>query len=78
MTARAVYRVHVQSEGARPAFVAPRARIDHVEVVNLDTGEVELFWDLPAREARRLAGRLHEDLDLLGAEQFITAWREAD
>jgi hypothetical protein len=77
MIARGLYRVRVRSAGARPAFVAPRNRIDHVEVVNLETGEVELYWDLPAREARRLAGRLHEDLDLLAADDFLTAWRNA-
>ena len=77
MTARAVYRVLVSSGGSAPAFLASRDRLDHVEVVNIASGEVELLWDLPAREARRLAYRLREDLDVLEAEEFVEAWRRA-
>ncbi|MGI8922158.1 MAG: hypothetical protein ACR2HD_10915 [Solirubrobacteraceae bacterium] len=77
MTARRAYRVLVRAGGGAPAFLAARDRVDHVEVVDLQSGEVELFWDLPARESRRLARRLREDLDLLEAEQFIEAWRRA-
>jgi len=52
--------------------------VDHVEVVELDSGEVVLFWDLTADAARRVLRQLREDLASLDAAEFITAWRDAD
>ena len=57
--------------GAGPARLAGPGRVDHVEVVDVDTGEVVLFWDLPAVQARRLVRALREDLGRLEADAFL-------
>ena len=33
--------------------MADRRRLDRIEVVSIDDGEVVLYWDLPAKQARR-------------------------
>ena len=45
--------------------------------VEVESGEVVLFWDLPAVQARRLVRALREDLGRLDADAFLDAWREA-
>jgi len=77
MRAGRAYRLLVTRSGRAPAWLASPERIDHVEVVEIDGGEVVLFWDLPAAKACRLARALREDLGRLGAEEFLAAWREA-
>jgi hypothetical protein len=78
MSARRAYRLIVTRGGAGPAWLASPRRIDHVEVVEVDSGEVVLFWDLPAVQARRLVRALREDLGQLDAEAFLAAWRDAE
>jgi hypothetical protein len=68
---------HVRG-GVAPALLADPGRVDHVEVVELDSGEVVLFWDLAPADARRVMRALREDLLSLEAEEFIAAWRAAD
>jgi hypothetical protein len=75
--ARRAYEVIVTREGRAPAWLAGSGRIDHVEVVEIDSGEVVLFWDLEAPKASRLARALHEDLHRLDADEFLAAWRAA-
>jgi hypothetical protein len=77
VTARRAYRLIVTRGGVGPAWLASPRRIDHVEIVAIDSGEVVLFWDLPAVRARRLVRALREDLGRLDADEFLTAWREA-
>ncbi len=76
-SARAAYRLIVTRGGAGPAWLAGPRRGDHIEVVEVDSGEVVLFWDLQAVQARRLVRALREDLSRLGAEEFLKAWRDA-
>jgi len=76
-SARRAYRLIVTRGGAGPAWLAPH-RIDHVEIVGVDSGEVVLFWDLPAVQARRLVRALREDLGTLDADAFLAAWRDAE
>jgi hypothetical protein len=78
MTARRAYRLILTRGGAGPAWLAGPKRIDHIEIVEVDSGEVVLFWDLPAVQARRLVRALREDLGRLEADAFLTAWREAE
>jgi hypothetical protein len=78
MTARRAYRLIVTRGGAGPAWLAGPKRVDHVEVVAVDSGEVVLFWDLRPVQARRLVRALREDLGRLEASEFLTAWREAE
>ena len=77
MSARGAYRLIVSRGGRAPAWLAGPERVDHVEVVEIESGEVVLFWDLPALQASRLARALREDLGRLDAERFLAAWREA-
>jgi hypothetical protein len=45
-----------------------------VEIVDVSSGEVVLFWDCGPREASRLARRLRTDLAGLEAEEFLDRW----
>ena len=77
MKAGRAYDLIVTRSGRAPAWLAGSERIDHVEVVEIGSGEVVLFWDLAAPQASRLARALREDLGRLEAEQFLEAWRAA-
>jgi hypothetical protein len=77
MRANRAYDLIVTRSGRAPAWLAGSERIDHIEVVAIDSGEVVLFWDLPAPKATRLARALREDLNRLQADEFLTAWRAA-
>jgi hypothetical protein len=72
------YRLLVSREGREPAFFADRHRLDRIEVVSVDDGEVVLLWDLPAKEASRLLKALRADLAGMDADEFIRTWEGAD
>ena len=48
MKANRAYRLIVTRGGRAPALLADTERVDHIEVVEIDSGEVVLFWDRPA------------------------------
>jgi hypothetical protein len=75
--ARNRYELLVTRGSRGPAFLAGRERLDRVEVVSIDEGEVLYLWELPPRQARRLAGLLREDLGTMSDDEFAAAWREA-
>jgi hypothetical protein len=68
---------HVRG-GVAPAVLVVPDRIDHVEIVEVDSGEVVLLWDLAPADAKRVVRRIREDLVNLQADEFIAAWRAAD
>lgn len=72
---RSLRLLHTRSS-RRPARL-DRSRIDQVEVVEVASGEVVLFWELPAPDAARRARRLREDLAGLDERQFLDRWRDA-
>lgn len=78
MKANRAYELIVSREGREPAFLADPDRLDRIEVVSVDDGEVALYWDLPARQASRLLKALRADLVGLDADEFITRWQDAD
>ena len=78
MRANRAFELIVSREGHEPAFLADRARLDRIEVVSIDDGEVALYWDLPAKQASRLLKELRADLVGLDAEDFIVRWEGAD
>ncbi len=74
MRANRAYRLIVTRAGRAPALLADADRVDHVEVVDLESGEVVLFWDRPAAAASKLARALRADLAQLEAEEFMARW----
>jgi len=78
MKANRAYRMILTRAGRTPALLAGPERIDHIEVVEIDSGEVILFWDRPAQAAAKLARALRADLAQLEAEEFLTRWSTVD
>ncbi len=74
MIAAQAYRLIVTRAGRAPALLANPGRIDHVEVVDIGSGEVVLFWDRPAAAASKLARALRGDLAGMEAEEFLARW----
>lgn len=75
MRANRAYRLLHTRSSRLPGRLDP-TRIDHLEVVEVASGEVVLFWDLPALEAARRARRLREDLNGLDEREFLERWGE--
>ena len=78
MKANRAFELIVSRGGLEPAFLADPERLDRVEVVSIDDGEVVLFWELPAKQAARLLKSLRTDLATLSSEDFITTWEGQD
>jgi hypothetical protein len=78
MRANRAFELIVSRGGREPAIFADRDRLDRIEVVSIDDGEVILYWDLPAMEASKLLKMLRADLVSMSAEEFIRAWEGAD
>jgi hypothetical protein len=78
MRANRAFELIAAREGLEPAFLAARDRLDRIEVVSIDDGEVVLFWALPAKKASRLLRELRTDLAQLGADEFVSKWDGAD
>lgn len=74
MRARLAYRLIVTRGGHTPSLLADAARVDHIEIVEIGSGEVVLYWDCLPREATRMARSLRADLAQLDAEEFIARW----
>ncbi|HTA33347.1 MAG TPA: hypothetical protein VK721_07975 [Solirubrobacteraceae bacterium] len=74
MKANHAYRLIVTRGGLTPAPLADPARVDHIEVVEVDSGEVVLFWDRPPQSASKLARALRADLAQLQADEFMARW----
>jgi hypothetical protein len=74
MKAGRAYRLIVKRGGWMPALLADTARLDHIEVVEIDSGEVVLFWDCPPQTASRMARALRSDLAQLEAAELLERW----
>ena len=77
MKANRTHRLLYTRSNRMPARMSP-TRIDHIEVVDVASGEVVLFWDLPAPEAAKRARRVREDLNLLEVDEFVDRWCAVD
>ena len=75
MRANREYELIVRRGGRGPAAIADPDRVDLVEIVEIATGEVALFWDVPPVQTRRLTRALKADLAQLEAGDFIRRWR---
>ena len=78
MRANAAYQVKHVRGGVAPAVLADPSRIDVVEVVELQSGEAVLLWDLTPMDARRVVRALREDLLTLEPDEFIARWKAMD
>lgn len=78
MRANRVFHLTVARGGREPAFIADPRRMDRIEVVSIDDGELVLYWEVPAKEAAKLLRRLRADLAGLEAEEFLALWEGAD
>lgn len=78
MRANRAYRLIVTRGGLAPALLADARRVDHIEVVEVESGEVVLFWDLPPHTASRTARALRADLAQLQAEEFLARWANVE
>lgn len=78
MRANRAFELLVSRDGREPAFLADRRRLDRLEVVSVDTGEVIFYWELPARAAAKRERQLREDLAGLEASDFLAAWSGVD
>jgi hypothetical protein len=74
--ANRAYHLIVTRGGVLPGPLAHPDRTDRIEIVEVATQEVILYWELPHRDAARLARRLRGDLAQMEAEDFIAAWGE--
>jgi len=72
--ANRAYRLIVTRGGLAPAPLADTRRVDHIEIVEIDSGEVILFWDRPPQMASRMARMLREEISQLEAEEFMAHW----
>ena len=78
MRANRAFELLVCRGGRGPAFLADRRRLDRLEIVSIDTGEVVFFWELPARAAAKLERQLRSDLAAMEAGAFADAWSRDD
>ena len=78
MKANRAYHLIVSREGIEPAFLADHDRLDRIEVISVDDGEVMFYWDLPAKRAARLLKELRAVLAGLEASEFFDKWVGAD
>jgi hypothetical protein len=78
MKANRVFHLISTRGGREPAFLADRRRLDRIEVVSIDDGELLLYWELPAKDATKLLRQLRADLAGLEAEEFLSLWEGSD
>jgi hypothetical protein len=76
--ANRAYRLIIRRGGRIPASFADPGRVDHLEVVEVASGEALLSWDLPPLNAVRLARALRADLSQLGPKEFIERWLQRE
>jgi hypothetical protein len=78
MRANRAFELIVSRSGHEPAFMAGHDRVDRIEVVSIDDGEIVLYWELPPKQANKLLKALRSDLVGLEAEEFVSIWEDAD
>lgn len=78
MKANRAFHLIVARDGLEPAFLADPHRLDRIEVVSVDDGEIAWYWELPPKEASKLVRELRADLVALEADDFVDKWVGAD
>ena len=75
MKANRAYELIVRRGGRGPALLRSSERFDHIEVVEIDSGEVVLFWDTTPAQTGKLSRALKADLAGMEADAFLAHWR---
>ena len=75
MKANREYELSVRKAGRGPALLRGPGQADHVEVIEIATGEIALFWDTEPAQTGRLARALRTDLAQLESPEFLEKWR---
>ena len=75
MKANRAYELMVRRSGRGPALLRGPGQSDHVEVIEIATGEIALFWDTPPAQTGRLMRALRGDLAQLDEDEFLVKWR---
>ena len=70
---RAFHLIHTRGS-LRPARLAGDERLDLIELVSIDDGEVVLFWEMTAREAVARVRAVRTDMASLDWEDFVAKW----
>ena len=78
MKANRAYELIVRRAGRGPALLRSAGENDHIEVVEIDSGEVVLFWDTTPAQTGKLSRALKADLAGLEATEFLARWRRYD
>ena len=73
MKANRAYELKVSRGGRGPAGFDPD-RIDLIEVLEIDTGEIALFWDLLPQHTGKMSRALRADLSQMDADAFLAKW----
>jgi hypothetical protein len=73
--ANRAFELKVHRSGRGPALLRSPAEVDHIEVLEIDSGEIALFWDTSPAQTGRLARALKADLAQLDAQEFLARWR---
>jgi hypothetical protein len=69
----------IHTRGSRgPAFLSGPDRMDQVEIVSIDDGEIVLFWDVAGAEAGSFVREVRADLSQLEAEAFLERWSSVE
>ena len=74
MRAKDAYRLIVTRGGRTPALLADPNRVDHIELVEIESGEAIMLLDRPPHAASKLARAMRADLNSLDAEEFMARW----
>jgi hypothetical protein len=74
MRAKDAYRLIVTRGGRTPALLADPSRVDHIELVEVSSGEAVVLIDRPPHVASKLARAIRADLNSLDAEEFRARW----
>jgi hypothetical protein len=74
MRAKDAYRLIVTRTGRAPALLADPNRVDHIEVVEIESGESIMLLDRAPHAASKLARAMRADLNRLDAEEFRARW----
>jgi len=78
VSAQRTYRLVHRRGGFGPALLAGPGRVDQLEIVEIESGEVVLLWDRAPRDAAKMARAIRGDLTTLDADGFWDRWGSID